>query len=154
GHTDEAALKLVAAGLKDTDMGVKRTALSRLVESPAETALPLLKDLPGDELKPAVETELRSRRLFPFLARGAEAVRERPFPSMQGTNPMVSPDRKWVAYTETGWGRPGGTGGFGRSNLLSVTHVAASDGSTDRIITDMFLVGWMSGSRALASSRD
>jgi hypothetical protein len=76
------------------------------------------------------------------------------FPSQNGTLPMVSPDGQWVAYQETGWGRPGGTGGTGRSNLLSLVHAVRSDGTGDRILSDMFLRGWLADSRRVASARD
>ena len=38
-------------------------------------------------------------------------------------NPIPSPDGKYIAYVRTGWGRPGGSGGFGRSNFLSEVMV-------------------------------
>src|SRR5262249_3704179 len=66
----------------------------------------------------------------------------------------VSPDGRWVAYVETGWGRPGGSGGTGRSNLLSLTHVVRSDGYGDRVVSDMFLAGWVSDGGRVASARD
>src|SRR6185295_6317294 len=102
----------------------------------------------------AVQKELGSRAIFPFLGRRGGSAAESVFPSVQGTGPVVSPDGKWVAYVETGWGRPWGSGGMGRSNLLSITHVAMRDGSLDRVVSDMFLVGWMSDSRRLGSARD
>jgi HEAT repeat protein len=160
GHTDEAALKLVILGLNDGDNRVRRAALLRLLGFPAAKALPLMKPI-STELSPevrdvamAVQKELESRLVFPFLARGDSSARESIFPSKSGTGPMVSPDGKWLAYVETGWGRPGGSGGMGRSNLLSITHLVSIDGYADRIVSDMFLVGWMSDSRRLASARD
>src|SRR5262249_2031153 len=102
----------------------------------------------------AVQRELESRALFPFLPRSNAVEAEKTFPSTDGTEPMVSPDEKWLAYTETGWGRPGGSGGQGRSNVLSAVHVAASDGSSDHIVSDMFLVGWLADSGHLATARD
>jgi hypothetical protein len=80
--------------------------------------------------------------------------RETNFPSQNGTVPMVSPDGQYVAYVETGWGRPGGSGGFGRSNMMSLTHITKSDGKDDRIVSDMFLVQWMPDSKSIASARD
>jgi hypothetical protein len=38
-------------------------------------------------------------------------------------NPIPSPDRKRISYVRTGWGRPGGSDGFGRSNLVSEVAV-------------------------------
>ena len=160
GHTDDAALRLVALGLNGDDVNVQRAALMRLLEFPTAKALSVIKTdslklLPDlQEARIAVQKELESRALFPFLARGNGPAAENVFPSREGTGPMVSPDGKWIAYVETGWGRPGGSGGTGRSNLLSLTHVARSDGSSDNIVSDMFLVGWMSDSRRLGSARD
>ena len=82
------------------------------------------------------------------------AASESVFPSKNGTTPIVSPDGKWVAYVETGWGRPGGTGGFGRSNLISITNVVGADGQDDRIVSDMFLVSWLSDSQRIGTARD
>jgi hypothetical protein len=59
-----------------------------------------------------------------------------------------------VAYVETGWGRPGGSGGFGRSNLTSITHIVRANGTSDHIVSDMFLIGWMSDNRRVLSARD
>jgi hypothetical protein len=156
GHTDDAALNLVISGLKDSDNAVRRTALARLLGFPTERAISVIKDsaIAAADTRVAVQKELGSRAMFPFLSRRGGSAAESVFPSVQGTGPVVSPDGKWVAYVETGWGRPWGTGGMGRSNLLSITHVAMRDGSLDRVVSDMFLVGWMSDSRRLGSARD
>ena len=160
GHSDEAALGMVALGLKDKDSLVCRAALMRLLEFPTPKALSLIKENKGhlpaslQSVAAAVEKELQSRTRFPFLGRPNAQPVEAIFPSRNGTEPMVSPDGKWIAYVETGWGRPWGTGGTGRSNLLSITHVVRSDGTNDRVVSDMFLVGWMSDSQRLASARD
>jgi HEAT repeat protein len=160
GHTDDTAFNLVAAGLKDKDSAVQRGALMRLLEFPAEKATSLIKahaiGFSSDvrEVATSVQRELESRALFPFLADNNAPESEKTFPSTQGTGPMISPDGKWLAYTETGWGRPGGSGGFGRSNLISLVHVAGSDGSFDHIVSDMFLVGWLVDSGRLATARD
>ena len=160
GHTDDAALKLVGLGLKGGDTVVQRAALMRLLGFSSEKSLPLIKTN-SESFSPdlrqvtiAVQKELESHVLFPPLARGDSSLRESTFPSIEGTGPTVSPDGKWVAYVETGWGRPGGSGGTGRSNLLSITHVVRSDGTSDRVVSDMFLVGWMSDGRRVASARD
>ncbi len=159
GHMDAATLDLAKLGLRDREVGVQRAALLRLLAFPKETALPLAEDFaraaPAElaGLAVALRSELAERRVFPFLGR-AVAAKETEFPSRNGTVPMVSPDGKWVAYVETGWGRPGGTGGLGRSNLLSMVHVVRADGTDDRIISDMFLVGWLADSRRVGSARD
>ena len=44
-------------------------------------------------------------------------------------NPIPSPDGKYIAYVRTGWGRPGGSGGFGRSNLVSEVDIIDTSGS-------------------------
>lgn len=160
GHSDVAAVNLITLGLKDSDPIVQRAALLRLLALPADTALSLIEaneeafSSSAVEIAAAVRKELVSPDLFPFLRHGQGAAAERLFPSANGTGPVVSPDGKWVAYVETGCCRPGGTGGMGRSNLLSITHVVGRDGSLDRVVSDMFLVGWMADSRGVASSRD
>ncbi|HEU4387515.1 MAG TPA: hypothetical protein VFV34_06940, partial [Blastocatellia bacterium] len=159
GHANDAALNLVSLGLKDNDPALRRAALMRLLSFPAAKAIAQMKttaasDSPDTrDVAAAVQRELDTRSLFPFLERST-SVRETLFPSSQGTGPKVSPDGKWIAYVETGWGRPGGSGGMGRSNLLSITHVARSDGYSDKVVSDMFFVGWMSDSRRVASARD
>src|SRR5919106_3992082 len=71
----------------------------------------------------------RHHRAPNFIAQTQRANTERSgaveaiFPSQNGTMPVTSPDGQWIAYVETGWGRPGGSGGFGRSNLINITHV-------------------------------
>jgi hypothetical protein len=160
GHTGEAALNLVTLGLKDTEGEVQRTALMRLLEFPTAKATSLMKAHSASllpevrEFAVAVQKELESRTLFPFLGRAGGSPVESLFPSTNGTQPLVSPDGKWVAYVETGWGRQFPLGGMGRSHLQSLTHVVRSDGTSDHIVSDMFLVGWMSDSRRLASARD
>jgi HEAT repeat protein len=160
GHNDDAALKLAAMGASDKDGAVRRAALMRLLQFPAEKVALALRSSGGEgapELKGlarAVRAEAERRELFPFLASGAGSAREAEFPSQNGTQPMVSPDGRWIAYVETGWGRPGGTGGTGRSNLLSLVHAVRAEGTNDRILSDMFLVGWLADSARIASSRD
>ena len=160
GHTDEAALNLVGLGLKDSDAIVQRVALLRLLAFPSEKSIPLIKTNSASfspdlrQVTNAVQKELESHAIFPSLPRGDSSLRESAFPSIEGTGPTVSPDGQWVAYVETGWGRPRGSGGMGRSNLLSITHVVRNDGTSDRVVSDMFLVGWISDSRRVASARD
>jgi len=71
-------------------------------------------------------------------------------------NPIPSPNGKMIAYVRTGWGRPGGSGGFGRSNLISEVVVIADDGKpiTTAPLTDTFLAGWTPDGRALICYRD
>ncbi|MEW6209805.1 MAG: HEAT repeat domain-containing protein, partial [Acidobacteriota bacterium] len=161
GHTDIGSMDLIALGLRDPSLEVQRAAMMRLLAFPREKAIALLssysRKAPLRELEQAVRSEIESRRLWPFLSGelGLQAMAsETVFPSRNGTVPMVSPDGQWIAYVETGWGRPGGSGGMGRSNLLSLVHVVRRDGSEDRLVSDMFLAGWMPDSKRIASARD
>jgi hypothetical protein len=71
-------------------------------------------------------------------------------------NPIPSPNGKMIAYVRTGWGRPEGSGGFGRSNLVSEVMVIADDGKpiTAIPLTDTFLAGWTPDGSALVCYRD
>jgi hypothetical protein len=71
-------------------------------------------------------------------------------------NPIPSPDGKMIAYVRTGWGRKGGSGGVGRSNLISEVAVIADDGKpiTAMPLTDTFLAGWTPDGTALVCYRD
>lgn len=71
-------------------------------------------------------------------------------------NPIPSPDGKFIAYVRTGWGQPGGTGGFGRSNLVSQVAVidAAGAPATKTPLSDFFLSGWTPDSTKLVTFRD
>jgi hypothetical protein len=153
-------MNLVSLGLKDADAGVQRAALMRLLEFPAARAMPLMqqnaakKAAENGPLWGLVESELESRKVFPFLATNDRTARELSFPSREGTGPVVSPDGKWVAYVETGWGRPGGSGGMGGSNLISIVHIVGSNGASDRVVSDLFLAGWLSDSQRVGTVRD
>jgi Tol biopolymer transport system component len=71
-------------------------------------------------------------------------------------NPIPSPDGKYIAYVRTGWGRQGGSSGFGRSNLVS--EVAVIDASGNLVeknpVADAFLSGWTPDSTNLVCYRD
>jgi WD40-like Beta Propeller Repeat len=71
-------------------------------------------------------------------------------------NPIPSPDRKYIAYVRTGWGRPDGSGGFGRSNLISEVIAIDQNGkpTTAKPLEDMFLEGWTPDSSQLVCFRD
>lgn len=159
GHADAAALGLIKSGLRDPSLLVQRAALMRLLPFPSVTATPIIEDYrrrAASKLKPlaeAVREEIETRRRWQFLPKAASAT-ETVFPSRSGTRPQISPDGQWIAYEETGWGRPGGSGGFGRSNLTSISHVVRIDGTDDRVVSDMFLVGWMSDSKRVGTARD
>lgn len=71
-------------------------------------------------------------------------------------NPIPNPDGSLIAYVRTGWGRLGGSGGFGRSNLVSEIAVMDADGNvlTKQPLADAFLQGWSSDGKTLICSRD
>jgi hypothetical protein len=71
-------------------------------------------------------------------------------------NPIPSPDGRLIAFVRTGWGRSGGSGGFGRSNLISEVAVMDRQGNliTDNAICDGFLQGWSSDGSKVICSRD
>jgi hypothetical protein len=71
-------------------------------------------------------------------------------------NPIPSPDGKYIAYVRTGWGRPGGSGGFGRSNVVSEVIVIDQKGmpTTAKPPEDMFLEGWTPDGSQLVCFRD
>jgi hypothetical protein len=71
-------------------------------------------------------------------------------------NPNPSPDGRHIAYVRTGWGRPKGSGGFGRSNLVSEVTVIDASGNlvTKNAISDGFLSGWTPDSTGLVCYRD
>jgi hypothetical protein len=162
GHTDAATLELITMGLQDPAPEVQRVAVMRLASVPSSRALPLMQAYAGKispKVKPLAQTaQLEIAKQPSQSARESgnqlSIGRETDFPSKNGTVPMVSPDGQYVAYVETGWGRPGGSGGLGRSNMKSLTHIIKSDGKDDRIVSDMFLVQWMPDSKSLASARD
>ena len=163
GHADEATLRIVRLGLGAPEPLIQRLALLRLLQFPARTAGPIL-DASRAALAPAlarlaqdVHVELSERLILPFLVRhtGPMALAdEQPFPSQQGTLPLVSPDGQWVAYQDRGGSRPGGSSWLGRTSLVSLVHVVRVDGTGDRIVSDMFLRGWLQDSVHVASARD
>ena len=71
-------------------------------------------------------------------------------------NPIPSPDGKLIAYVRTGWGREGGSGGFGRSNLVSEVAIFDSEGKPMKGFpsVDSFLAGWSSDGQVLVLYRD
>ena len=163
GHNDSDAVEIIKSGLNDPAAAVQRVAMMRLVALPANVSIPLIdsysRRAPGELqlVAQAVKTEIENRRLWPFLKRtrtNQAGANESVFPSRNGHTPRRSPDGQWIAYEETGWGRPGGSGGFGRSNLISITHVIGTDGARDRVVSDMFLVSWMSDSKRVGTARD
>ena len=71
-------------------------------------------------------------------------------------NPIPNPDATLIAYVRTGWGRPGGTGGFGRSNLVSEIMLVTASGEvvSRKPLADAFLYGWSRDGKYIISFRD
>jgi Tol biopolymer transport system component len=86
----------------------------------------------------------------------AQAPSETLLSTDNGYNPIPSPDGKLIAYVRTGWGRSKGSGGFGRSNLVSeVAIIDAAGGTvTTTLLSDSFLSGWTPDGTKLACYRD
>jgi hypothetical protein len=86
----------------------------------------------------------------------SQALNETLLSTDNAYNPIPSPDGKSIAYVRTGWGRPGGTGGFGRSNLVSEVIVIDQNGApiTAMPLADTFLGGWTPDSNHLVCFRD
>ncbi len=59
-------------------------------------------------------------------------------------NPVPSPDGKRIAAVRTGWFRPGGSGGLGRSNLRSEIIILDRAGSkvSPKSLADSFVADW------------
>ncbi len=71
-------------------------------------------------------------------------------------NPIPNSDGSLIAYVRTGWWREGGSGGFGRSNLVSEVWVMDLDGNiqTKKALSDQFLEGWASDGKSVHCFRD
>ena len=81
---------------------------------------------------------------------------ETPLSTDNAYNPIPSPNGKYIAYVRTGWGRPGGSGGFGRSNLVSEIAVMDVGGNlvAKNPVNEAFLSGWTPDSTNLVCYRD
>jgi Tol biopolymer transport system component len=86
----------------------------------------------------------------------AQTPRETLLSTDTAYNPIPSPDGKLIAYVRTGWGRPGGSGGFGRSNLVSDVAIIDAAGMpvTKAPLSDLFLSGWTPEGTRLVCYRD
>src|SRR5215213_8608149 len=71
-------------------------------------------------------------------------------------NPLPNPDATLIAYVRTGWGRPGGSGGFGRSNLVSEVMLMSAAGKviSNKPLSDGFLYGWTPDGKNVICYRD
>ncbi len=86
----------------------------------------------------------------------AQATNETMLSCENAYNPIPSPDGKYIAYVRTGWDRERGSGGFGRSNLVSDVIAMDASGSlaTRTPLCDEFLAGWTSDSKHVVCFRD
>ena len=86
----------------------------------------------------------------------AQATSETLLSTENAYNPIPSADGKYIAYVRTGWGRPTGSGGFGRSNLVSEVTVIGRNGNvvSKNSLVDAFLSGWTPDGAGLACYRD
>jgi hypothetical protein len=95
--------------------------------------------------------------LFSFIPEGAAQDSPEELLSQENAyNPIPSPDGKLIAFVRTGWDRPNGTQGFGRSNLLSEVLVMNPEGVlvTKKPLADTFLAGWTPDGMNLIYFRD
>jgi hypothetical protein len=86
----------------------------------------------------------------------AQASNEALLSTENAYNPIPSPVGKYLAYVRTGWGRPPGSGGFGRSNLVSEVEVIDSGGKrvANSAVADALLSGWKPNGTDLVCYRD
>jgi hypothetical protein len=77
-------------------------------------------------------------------------------PTENAYNPIPSPDGKLIAFVRTGWGHNGGSGGLGRSNLVSEISVMDAQGRVlpSRRKAGQFLAGWTPDGKSLVAFRD
>lgn len=86
----------------------------------------------------------------------AQSPREVLLSAEAAYNPIPSSNGKMIAYVRTGWGREGGSGGMGRSNLVSEVMVMTDAGTpiSGTPLTRTFLAGWNPDGSALVCYRD
>lgn len=83
------------------------------------------------------------------------AQNESLFSDLNAYNPVPSPDGKLVAFVQTGWGGKGGSGGFGRSNLVSEAKITDANGKiVNRAETECFVGEWLPDASAVVCYRD
>ncbi|MCY3018473.1 MAG: hypothetical protein NTW87_05515 [Planctomycetota bacterium] len=93
------------------------------------------------------------------------AAKEEPLPGVTETelseagnssNPVPSPDGKRIACVRLAWGREGGSGGYGVSNLITDALVLDSSGKllTPKPLADAYLFGWTKDGTKLILFRD
>jgi hypothetical protein len=78
------------------------------------------------------------------MASAAPEAQETLYSDLNAYNPIPNASGTTVAFIRTGWGRPGGSGGFGRSNLMSFLEFAGRDGKPlAHPSVDAFLDRWV-----------
>jgi hypothetical protein len=94
--------------------------------------------------------------LFYSLRSAAQSTAEVLLSTENAFNAIPSPDGRLIAYVRTGWGREGGSSGFGRSNLRSEVVVMTSTGEnvSRSPVANAFLFGWTTDSHDLICYRD
>jgi hypothetical protein len=80
--------------------------------------------------------------VFASLTIVSSAVAQTQLSVENAYNPIPSPDGKKIVAVRTGWFRPGGSGGLGRSNLQSEIIVLDRTGRTLATLTDSFVADW------------
>jgi hypothetical protein len=80
--------------------------------------------------------------VFASLTIFSSAVAQTQLSNENAYNPIPSPDGKKIVAVRTGWFRPGGSGGLGRSNLQSDVIILDRTGRTLATLTDSFVAGW------------
>jgi len=90
------------------------------------------------------------------LASPAQKTDEKLLSVENAYNPIPSPDGSLIAYVRTGWGRAGGSGGLGRSNLRSEISVMTTTGKvlSPTPLANAFLFGWTPDGNELICYRD
>ncbi len=84
----------------------------------------------------------------------ANAIAQTQFSEENAYNPVPSPDGNHIAAVRTGWFRRGGSGGLGRSNLVSEVIILDRSGHTvsAQPLGKNFIAGWTS--EGIATYRD
>ena len=80
--------------------------------------------------------------VFASLIIVPSAVAQTQLSAENAYNPIPSPDGKKIVAVRTGWFRPGGSGGLGRSNLQSSVIVLDRTGHTLTTLTEGFVADW------------
>jgi hypothetical protein len=87
----------------------------------------------------------RPRRVFVITALfSINAAAQIQLSDENAYNPVPSPDAKRIVAVRTGWQRPGGSGGLGRSNLVSDLIILDREGQTlsSKAVADRFVADW------------